>query len=173
MKWNVKFFLRNFRKKTKSKNRKRIAITVRKRNEKTKERYDVQKNRKNRQSIKKNRKNRKKNSIIWFWNRESYEIKNRISLLSFDETTKKHEHQHRHRNTETINNDRYSINKIIFFDRWYRWDHRRIKQTKTTNFNTSQRNFHEIVETLRNFIFWEKFSFSRQKKQRQQRQQRF
>ena len=36
MKWNVKFLLRNFRKKMKSKNEKRIAIIVRKRNEKTK-----------------------------------------------------------------------------------------------------------------------------------------
>ena len=151
MKWNVKSFLKNFRKKTKSKDKKRIAIIVRKRNEKTKEKYDIQKNRKNRQSIKKIRKIRKENNIIWFWNREFHEIKNRISFFFFDEKTKKHEHRHKHRNTETINNNRHSINKIIFFDRWYRWVHRRIKQTRTTNFKTSQRNFHEIVETLKMF----------------------
>ena len=145
MKWNVKSLLRNFRKETKSKNKKRIAITVRKRDEKTKERYDIQKNRRNKQSIKMNRRNRKKNNIIRFWNRKFHEIKRRISFFSFDEKTKKHEHRHRQRNTETINNDRHSINKIIFFDRWYRWNHRRIKQTRTTNFNTNQRNFHEIV----------------------------
>ena len=153
MKWDVKFFLKNFRKKTKSKSKKRIAIIARKRNEKTKKRYDIQKNRKNKQSIKKNRRNRKKNSIIWSWDREFHEIKDRISLFSLDEKTKKHEHRHKHRNIETINNDRHSINKIIFFDKWYRWNHRRIKQTRTTNFNTNQRNFHEIVETLKNFIF--------------------
>ena len=158
MKWNVKFFLKNFRKETKSKSRKRIAMTVRKRNEKTKKKRDTQRNR---------RKN-----IIWFWNRRFHEIKCEISFFSFREKTKKHEHRHRQRNTETINNDRHSINKIIFFDKWYRWVHRRIKQTKTTNFKTSQRNFHEIVETLKNFIFWKKLSFSRQKKQRQQRQKR-
>ena len=172
MKWNVKSFLRNFRKKTKSKDKKRIAIIVRKRNEKTKKRYDIQKNRRNKQSIKMNRRNRKKNNIIRFWNRKFHEIKRRISFFSFDEKTKRHEHRHRQRNTETINNDRHSINKIIFFDKWYRWNHRRIKQTKTTNFNINQRNFHEIVETLKNFIFWEKLSLSRQKKRRQQRQKK-
>ena len=148
MKWNVKFLLKNFRKKTKSKNKKRIAIIVQKRNEKTnRKKRDTQKNRRNRQSIKKNRKNRKENDIKWFWNRKFHEIESKISLFFFDRETKKH----RHRNTETINNDRYRINKIIFFDKWYRWDHRRIKQTKMTNFNISQRNFHEIVETLKNF----------------------
>ena len=161
MKWNVKFLLRNFRKETKSKNEKRIAIIVRKRDEKTKERHDIQRNRRNKQSI------------IRFWNRKSHEIKRRIFLFSFDEKTKKHKHRHKQRNIETINNDRHSINKIISFDKWYRWIHRRIKRTRTTNFNTSQRNFHEIVKTLKNFIFWKKFSLSRQKKQRQQRQKRF
>ena len=81
MKWNVKFLLKNFRKKTKSKSEKRIAIIVWKRNEKTKERYDIQKNRRNRQSIKNSRRNRKENSIIWFWNREFHEIKRRISFF--------------------------------------------------------------------------------------------
>ena len=73
----------------------------------------------------------------------------------FDRKTKKY----KHRNTETINNDCHSINKIIFFDRWYRWDHRRIKQTKTTNFNINQRNFYEIIETLKNLIFVKDFHF--------------
>ena len=52
MKWNVRFFLKNFRKKTKSKDKKRVAIIVRKRDEKT--------SRRNRLDIKKSRKNRKK-----------------------------------------------------------------------------------------------------------------
>ena len=187
MKWNVKIFLKNFRKKTKWKDKESIAITARKRNEKTSERdrfdikksrksrekYDIQKNRKNRQSIKKSRKNWKKDSIIWSWDREFHEIEDRISLLSFDRETNKHRHRHKHwhkhRDTEAINNDRHNISKIIFFDRWYRWDHRRIKQTRTTNFNTSQRNSHEIVETLKSLISWERFWFSRQKKQQQQR----
>ena len=159
MKWNVKSFLKNFRKKTKSKDEKRIAIIFRKRNEKTKKKRDIQKNR---------RKN-----IIRSWNRRFHEIKCEISFFFFREKTKKHEHRHRQRNTETINNDRHSISKIIFFDKWYRWVHRRIKQTRTTNFNTNQRNFHEIVKTLKNFIFWEKLLFLRQRKQRQQRQKRF
>ena len=136
MKWNVKFLLRNFRKKTKSKNRKWVAITVRRRSEKTNEKYDIHRNRRHKQS-KVNRWNRKENSVIRFWNREFHEIKRRIFFFSFDEKTKKHEHRHRQRNIETINNNRYSINKIIFFDKWYRWVYRRIKQTKTTNFNTN------------------------------------
>ena len=158
MKWDVKFLLRNFRKKTKSKSERRVAIIFRKRDEKTKKRRDIQKNR---------RKN-----IIWSWDRRSHEIKCEISFFSFREKTKRHEHRHRQRNTETINNDRHSINKIISFDRWYRWVHRRIRKTKTTNFNTSQRNFHEIVETLKRLISWKKLSFSRQKRRRQQRQKR-
>ena len=151
MKWDVESLLRNFRKKTKSKSRER-------KDEKTKEKRDIQRDR--------------RKSIIRSWNRRFHEIKCEISFFSFREKTKRHEHRHRQRDTETINNDRHSINKIIFFDRWYRWVHRRIKQMKTTNFKTSQRNFHEIVETLKIFIFWEKFSFSRQKRQRQQRQKK-
>ena len=185
MRWSVKFFLRNFRKKTKSTNRRRIAITARKRNEKTsrKDRLDIKRSRKIKQSIKESRKNRKKNDIRksrkkddirknrkendirWSWNREFHEIENRISLFFLDEKTKRH----KHRNTETINNNRHKINKIIFFDKWYRWDYWRIKQSRTTNFNTSQRNFHEIVEISKNLISCERFSLLRQKKQRRQR----
>ena len=175
MKWSVRFLLRNFRKESKSKNKKRVAITVRKRDKETSERdrLDIKKSRKNRKKndLKKSRekenikRNRKKNSIRWFWNRKSHEIESRISSLALDRETKRH----RHRDIETISNDCHSISKIIFFDRWYRWDHRRIKQTKTTNFNTSQRNFHEIVETLKSFIFCERLSLLRQRKQRRQR----
>ena len=59
----MKFFLKNFRKKTKSKDKKRIAITARKRDEEMKEKYDIQKNRENRQN-KMSRKNRKENNVI-------------------------------------------------------------------------------------------------------------
>ena len=159
MKWNVELFLRNFRKKTKSKNERRIAIIFERRNEKTKKKRDTQKNR--------------RKSIVRFWNRRFHEIKCEISFFFFREKAKRHEHKHRQRNTETINNDFHSISKIISFDKWYRWVHRRIKQTRTTNFNINQRNSHEIVETLKIFISWKKLSFSRQKKQRQQRQKQF
>ena len=172
MKWNVRFFLKNFRKKTKSTNRERIAIIVRKRNKETsrRRRQSTQKSRKEndiRKSQKKDdiRNNRKENDIKWFWNRKSHESESRISFFAFDKETKRH----KHRNTETINNNRHSINKIISFDKWYRWDHRRIEQSRTTKFNTSQRNFHEIVEISRNLICYERYSFSRQRKQRQQR----
>ena len=104
----------------------------------------------------------KKNDIRWFWNRKSHESESRIFFI-LDRETKRH----KHRNTEKISNNRHSISKIIFFDRWYRWNHRRIKLSRTTNFNTSQRNFHEIVEISKSFISCERFSFSRQKKQRQ------
>ena len=134
-----------------------------KRKNEKKKKYDIQKDRKHRQN-KMNRRNRKENNVIRSWNRKFHEIKRRISFFSFDEKTKKHEHRHKQRSTETINNDRHSISKIIFFDRWYRWIHRRIKQTRTTNFNTNQRNFHEIVKTLKSFISWERLSLSRQRK---------
>ena len=88
VKWDVRSLLRNFRKKTRSRNRERIAIIVRERNEKaSRKRHDTQKSRKNRQSIKKSRKNRKKkqhqmilrsrisrnrrqNFVSFFWQRD-------------------------------------------------------------------------------------------------------
>ena len=184
MTWNVKLFLKNFRKKNEIDEQKtnrdnRLKAKRKSESKKTRHSKESKKQTKHQKKSKKNdikksrrkddiKKSRKKNDIKWSWNRKSHEIESRISLFAFDRETKRH----KHRNIETINNHRHSINKIIFFDRWYRWNHRRIKQTKTTNFNTSQRNFHEIVETLKNFIFWKKFSFSRQKKQRQQRQKK-
>ena len=126
-----------------------------KRKSESKQKRRLRKSKKQTKHQKKSKKSKKskKNSIIWYWDRKSHEIKDRNSFFSFDKKTKKHRHRFKHRNTETINNDYYSISKIIFFDKWYRWNHRRIKQTKMTNFNTNQRNFHEIVEALRNLIF--------------------
>ena len=66
---------------------------------KSREKYDTQKNRKNRQNIKESRKNRKKDNIIWFWNREFHEIKNRISLFFL---TKKRKNTNIDTNIETL-----------------------------------------------------------------------
>ena len=99
MKWNVEFFLRNFRKETKSKSRERIAITAQKRDEKTRKKYDIQKNRRNRQSIKVSRQNRRKNNIIRFWNRRFHEIKRRISFFFL---TKKRKNTNTDTNSEVL-----------------------------------------------------------------------
>ena len=137
----MKSLLKNFRKKTKSTIKEQIAIIVRKRDEKTsrRDRHDIKKSRKNRQNIKENRKKhdiqkiKKEHDFKWLWNRKFYKSESRISFLALDRETKRH----RHRNTKTISNNRHRINKIIFFDRWNRWNHRQIKQTKTTNFITN------------------------------------
>ena len=86
MKWNVRLFLRDFRKKTKSTNKERIAIIVRRRNKKTsrKSRHDIKKSRREHDI----RKFSKKDDIRWFWNRKSQRSENRIFFLLLTERRK-------------------------------------------------------------------------------------
>ena len=135
MKWNVIFSLRDFRKKKRNRpaNRDNRSKANRK-NESKKQTRHQRKSKKQTKYQKKSKKTRhQKNSKK---RRHQMIARSKISqkrkqnlFFVLDRKTKKH----KHRNTETINNNRYSINKIISFDRWYRWDHRRIKQCKTTN----------------------------------------